>query len=58
MLWIVRSLQLIDSKLAVRVGFEPKTALAIVEVADSPLLTMPNLPKMPPTIARYCTLAL
>jgi hypothetical protein len=32
--------------------------LALVEVADSPLLTTPNLPKMQPIIARYCTLVL
>jgi hypothetical protein len=44
--------------MAVRVGFEPRTASAVLQLADSMLLAMPNLPPSPPTIARYCTLRL
>jgi len=44
--------------MAVRVGFEPTTTSAIPVVTDSTLLTTPNLPSVPPTIARYCTLRL
>jgi hypothetical protein len=40
------------------VGFEPTIASAFLQLADSTSLPMPNLPPMPPTIARYCTLAL
>jgi hypothetical protein len=44
--------------MAVRVEFEPTTAQADQQVTDSKLPAPPNLPSVPPTIARFCTLAL
>lgn len=37
------------------VGFEPLAGVLNVQVADSAFPLMPNLPRFPPTIARYCT---
>jgi hypothetical protein len=46
--------QVIDSKVVAEVGVEPRMTAMNVQVTDSALPSMPNLPRMPPHIALDC----